>query len=65
MTKASGTKAYLIVSDDKEPEVALKSGKRFEVRTLEVVDPKLNPSQKIAARLCGETSSCQALIEIE
>jgi hypothetical protein len=60
---ASGKQAYLVVSDEAHP--ALPPKPKFEVRTVQIVDPKLNPSNKVAARLCGDTSTCVALIEIE
>jgi hypothetical protein len=57
-------KAHLIVSDDAEPAVKLKSGMRFEVYATTVVDTELKASGKVAARLCGGTSTCLALVEI-
>lgn len=65
MAKSSKPKAYLIASDDAQPAVSMTSGKRFDVRTVQVVDPSLKPSGKMAARLCGSTSTCVALIEVE
>jgi hypothetical protein len=55
---------HLIESDDLSPSITLKSGMRFEVKTTQVVDGALQPSQKIAARLCGSTSTCLALVEL-
>ena len=65
MASPSKSKAYLIVTDDAEPAVSVKAGKRFAVRTAQLVDPKLNPAGKVAARLCGSTSTCVALIEVD
>ncbi len=58
-------KTYLIVSDDAEPAIKLKPGMRFEVHATTVVDTELKASGKVAARLCGGTSTCLALVEIE
>jgi len=55
---------HLIESDKENPAITLTSGMRFEVKTTQVVDAALQPSQKIAARLCGSTSTCLALIEV-
>jgi hypothetical protein len=57
-------KAHLIVSDDAEPAVKLKPGMRFEVHATTVVDAELKASGKVAARLCGGTNTCLALVEI-
>lgn len=57
-------KAHLIVSDDSEPKLQLKPGMRFEVHSVSVVDEQLVASNKVAARLCGGTGTCLALVEI-
>jgi hypothetical protein len=57
-------KAHLIVSDEAEPAVTLKPGMRFEVVATTVVDAELKASNKVAARLCGGTSTCLALVEV-
>lgn len=66
MAKASkpSTKAHLIVSDDAQPTIKVKPGMRFEVRATTVVDTKLKSSRKVAARLCGGTTTCLALVEV-
>ena len=56
--------AHVIVSDDEEPKLALKPGMRFEVHATSVVDPEFKKSTAVAARLCGGTSTCLALVEI-
>jgi hypothetical protein len=61
--KASRT-VHLIVSDDAEPTVKLKAGMRFEVHATTVRDAELKPAGKVAARLCGGTSTCLALVEL-
>ena len=56
---------HLIESDDTEPTIKVKAGTRFEVRSVSIVDTHLNPSpNKVAARLCGGTNTCLALIEL-
>ena len=70
---ATGTKSkprraatvHLIESDDAEPGIKLQVGMRFEVRATNIVDTNLKGSRKVAARLCGGTSTCLALVEIE
>lgn len=57
-------KSHLIVSDQSEPAVIVKPGMRFEVHSVSVVDEQLVTSAKVAARLCGGTSTCIALVEI-
>ncbi len=57
-------KIHLIESDDTEPTIKVKAGHRFEVKAVRIVDPQLNPSKKVAARLCGGTDTCLALIEV-
>lgn len=54
----------LIVSDDKQPKVTLKPGMKLEVVTVALAGADLKKPKKIAARLCGGTSTCVALIEI-
>jgi hypothetical protein len=54
----------LIDSDDAEPTIKLKPGMRFEVHATTIVDTELKPARKVAARLCGGTSTCLALIEV-
>lgn len=66
-TKKSSTRVptvHLVESDDATPVVALKPGMRFEVRVTRVIDPQMRPAKKIAARLCGGTDTCLALVEI-
>lgn len=63
--KADPAKGQLIVSDDQNPAIALKPGMKFEVVTVSVKEgERLKPS-KTAARLCGGTSTCLALIAVE
>ena len=58
-------KLKFIVSDDKNPKVALKAGQRLEVISVTLADASLKKPKKIAARLCGGTDTCIALIDID
>ncbi len=58
-------KIKLIESDDKNPKVALKAGMKLQVAAITIVTPELKKSKKTAARLCGGTDTCLALIDIE
>ena len=68
MSAATGPSAagkiHLIESDDTEPTIKVKAGHRFEVRSISIVDAQMNPTKKLAARLCGGTDTCLALVEI-
>lgn len=63
-TKESKENFHLIVSDDTSPTVRLAPGMRFEVRAVTIVDAELKQAGPVAARLCGGTTTCLALIEI-
>lgn len=63
--KKSSSKLTLIVSDDKTPAVSLKPGKKLQVVSVRLADPAMKKAQPVAARLCGGTSTCLALIETE
>jgi hypothetical protein len=61
----------LIQSDDSEPLVRLRPGKRYEVVATPVVDSEMRPvtdetgPEARPARLCGSRSTCVAIVEIE
>lgn len=57
-------KVHLIQSDDTEPNIKVKPGMRFEVHATTLVDAELKPAGRIAARLCGGTDTCLALVEL-
>lgn len=57
-------KHTLIISDDKNPKVTVKPGQKLRVVTVSMVGPDLKKPAKVAARLCGGTSTCLALVEI-
>jgi hypothetical protein len=58
-------KVQLIVSDEPKPAVTLEPGMRFEVISVPLVGPSLRPESAAGARLCGGTSTCLALVQIE
>jgi hypothetical protein len=62
--KSTSSKLTLIVSDEKNPKVGLKPGMKLEIVSVRFAEPTLK-STKVAARLCGGTSTCVALVETE
>lgn len=60
--KAGST--HFIVSKAKNPKVQLTAGMRLDVKSVRLLDPELRPSKVLAARLCGGTSTCLALVEV-
>lgn len=63
-TSASGGKMQLIVSDERSPAVLLKAGQKLQVTAVSIVTPEMKKHGPIAARLCGGTSTCLAIVEI-
>jgi len=61
--KTSPSKVSLVVSDTKNPEVALKSGQRLDVVAVNLVSTA-RPRRPLGARLCGGTSTCLALVDV-
>ncbi len=67
-TKKTGKqrKAIKFIETEVEnPSIDLKPGMKFKVEVIELVDSNLKPIKKGAARLCGGTSTCLALVDIE
>lgn len=64
--KATGSKKSLklIAAEDKNPKVELKPGMRLDVVSVSLLDPTLKKSRAKAARLCGGTDTCLALVEL-
>lgn len=62
--KSSEKILKLIVSDEKKPNITLSPGMKIEVKTVQLVESSLKVSKKSAARLCGGTSTCVALVEV-
>jgi hypothetical protein len=54
----------LIVSDEKKPAIKLAPGMKFEVVGVTLRGAKTGKAQKVAARLCGDTSTCITLMEV-
>jgi hypothetical protein len=51
-----------VVSNDSKPSIQLEPGMKLEVVSVSLVSPTLKSARPIAARLCGGTSTCLALI---
>jgi len=62
--KKQAAKLKLIVSDEKNPTVNLKPGMKLNVTTVELLAPSFKPAKAGAARLCGGSGTCVALVEI-
>jgi hypothetical protein len=60
----SPKKLRLIVSDEKSPAVELKAGMKLDVVAVTLIEPTLKKSKAVAARLCGGTSTCLALVDV-
>jgi hypothetical protein len=66
MPKTSAPKKLtLIVSDEKQPKIVLKPGMKLNVVSVKLADSALKPARPGAARLCGGTNTCLALVEID
>lgn len=61
----SGGKHTLITSDQKKPKIALRPGMKLQVVSVRLADPTLKATKPIAARLCGGTNTCLALVETD
>lgn len=57
-------KITLIVSDSPNPSISVSAGHRFEVVTVDMHDASTQKPAAMAARLCGGTSTCLALIDV-
>lgn len=67
-TKARRTarrKHTFIVSNEKTPKIALRPGMRLDVVSVKLAAPTLKAAKPLAARLCGGTNTCLALVETE
>lgn len=58
-------KTRLLVTDEQEPTIKIKSGMKFEVTSIPLIDASSGDPTKVAARLCGGTSYCIALTELD
>jgi hypothetical protein len=61
---AKASSVRFIVSDEKSPSVALKSGMQLNVVSTVLVGPDLKRIRNIGARLCGGSGTCMALVDI-
>jgi hypothetical protein len=64
-TNDDAAKMQLIVSDDETPSIRLKPGMKFEVVSVSVVEGDTLKPTRVGARLCGGTSTCLALVDID
>lgn len=58
-------KHTFIVSNEKNPSVAVKPGMKLDVVAVTLRDPAMKSPKKLAARLCGGTNTCLALIDTD
>ena len=58
-------KIKLVATNEKNPNVKLKPGMKFEVAAVQLLDPSKGKIKKRGARLCGGTDTCLALVDIE
>ena len=63
-SKSTGRKITFIVSDEKNPKVALKPGTKLEVVSVKLADTSLKQAAPVGARLCGGSNTCITLVEI-
>ena len=59
------SKITLVVSDDPSPRIEVRTGTKIEVVAVDFMESETSKPAKVAARLCGGTSTCLALIETE
>jgi hypothetical protein len=57
--------AAFIVSDDRNPSVKVKTGMKLDVQSVKLLNPQLAAAKGLGARLCGGTSTCLALIDVQ
>jgi hypothetical protein len=63
-SQGSQKKLNLIVSDEKKPAVKLQPGMKLDVVSVSLVEPTLKAARARAARLCGGTDTCLAVVEV-
>ncbi|TWU43657.1 hypothetical protein Poly51_62360 [Rubripirellula tenax] len=59
------TTIRLVESDESNPRITAEPGTKIEVIGVELVSGKTQKPLKMAARLCGGTSTCLALVRTE
>ena len=62
---AKRKKITLIASTEKEPSVNVKPGQKLRVTAVVLQGADVEKIQKSGARLCGGTTTCLALIDID
>jgi hypothetical protein len=58
-------KVSLVVSKEKKPLGILKSGQKFQVVSVSLAGGKGQGKPRLAARLCGGSGTCVAIIDID
>jgi hypothetical protein len=61
---AKKRKMKLIMSSARRPNVKLKKGAKLKAVAVTLLNPQLKKPKARAARLCGGTDTCMALVEI-
>lgn len=61
-SKSRGMK--LIATDEEKPDITGKHEGKYDVISVSVVEPNLQPSARVGARLCGGTSTCVAIVAV-
>jgi hypothetical protein len=73
--RATKTRILLVASDERDPKIERRTGKRFLVNAVSIVDTNLRkvageaagvfrPKPKRPPRLCGSRSTCVAIVEL-
>ena len=63
--KKTRRKHTLIVSNEKSPKISLQPGMTLDIVSVKLAGPTLKAAKPMAARLCGGTNTCLALVETE
>jgi hypothetical protein len=63
--KSSGKRVALIASSATNPAVKVKAGMKLRVSSVSVVDPAGRRLRPVGSRLCGGTTTCLALVDLE
>lgn len=63
-TEKSNYNITLIVSDEENPKMESGSETKMQVVGVSLMDPEFKKPQATAARLCGGTSTCLAVIDL-
>jgi hypothetical protein len=55
----------LVVSKSTKPSIRVRPGMALDVVAVSLVEPTLKRAKRIAARLCGSSSTCVALVKTD